>query len=833
MRPYLPSLQTLLAFEAAARHLSFTKAAQELKLTQTAISHQIKNLETQLGVKLFVRQRNMLALTTAAREYLQSVSEAINLVATATEVTRKSKNRTTLTIVCLPTYATQCLIPALPEFQDLHPDITIHLATSSEFVEFSRANYDVAIRYGSGRWPASQSDLLHDEEFFPVCAPSLLSDGQTALDERQMLSALRQIRTFFYSMYQDDWPAWLNAAGYGGVSFDSVAVFHLQLTSLEAAVAGGGVAIGRTPLVDRYLAGGQLVAPFKTRVRSDSGYYITSPLGKARLRKVELFRQWALKRLGQHDAGVGTEMLDIKPAEPQARDVGEHGYRTLAQLLANWKTQSPDKLALVDVQQDRRITFGELAGLVDSVAHQLRHEEVVAGDRVLVFMEDGLEKLLLWLALWRLAAVVCPVDLSRLRPAAAEQLCSTLDPRRVVCDAHADIGKVPASMQARILHCGVWEGTPGEPADADICFIELAGDAPELPPSAGAGDIAAICTTSGTTGEPKLVVYDHAAYWLNGQAMVEALALTCEDRTLEYRSFDWYSAQILSLMPFLQTGLTLHVSPRFSRSAFSEWVSRYQISVSVGVPAVINLLLQRPEDVSAADLVSLRFITCSTAPLSTAQWIRFEQTFRIRLLNIYGSSEAGWICSNRRNDIQIGTVGYPVSGASVEIIDELDRKCPADVVGQITVEGPQLALGLLQADNRLAPIRGRRLATNDLGVMDGSGRIRITGRMDDLIIRGGIKVSPREIEDVVLAHPDVLDAAVVGVPDDIYGHAPVCFFVPHSSFPEEELLAYCQRNLPREAVPKRAFQLESLPRNARGKLMRSKLLEKWLCTGEQ
>lgn len=144
-----------------------------------------------------------------------------------------------------------------------------------------------------------------------------------------------------------------------------------------------------------------------------------------------------------------------------------------------------------------------------------------------------------------------------------------------------------------------------------------------------------------------------------------------------------------------------------------------------------------------------------------------------------------------------------------------------------------MALGLLQADNQLAPIRGRRLATNDLGVMDGSGRIRITGRMDDLIIRGGIKVSPREIEDVVLAHPDVLDAAVVGVPDDIYGHAPVCFFVPRSSFPEQELLAYCQRNLPREAVPKRAFQLESLPRNARGKLMRSKLLEKWLCTGEQ
>src|SRR5690606_14541667 len=163
-----------------------------------------------------------------------------------------------------------------------------------------RANYDIAIRYGTGKWSGSHSDLLHNEEFFPVCAPSLLPQD-SVLNERQLLTRLPQIRTYFYSLYQDDWPAWLTAAGYTGVKFRSMSVFHMQLASLEAAAAGSGVAIGRTPLVDRYLANGSIVAPFKTRVKSESAYFLTSPSGKAKLKKVQLFRQWALQRLGQQE----------------------------------------------------------------------------------------------------------------------------------------------------------------------------------------------------------------------------------------------------------------------------------------------------------------------------------------------------------------------------------------------------------------------------------------------------------------------------------------------------------------------------------------------------
>ena len=167
----------------------------------------------------------------------------------------------------------------------------MHLATSATFDEFERNTYDVAIRYGSGRWPSVRADLLHTEQFFPVCAPRLL-DGLQGRPPAEVLKALRQVRTYFYSMYQDDWPKWLEAAGMAHAEFHGESVFHLQLTSLSAAVEGVGIAIGRTPLIDRDLARGQLVEPFDVRVNSSSSYYVTSPTSKSKQDKVRAFRDW-------------------------------------------------------------------------------------------------------------------------------------------------------------------------------------------------------------------------------------------------------------------------------------------------------------------------------------------------------------------------------------------------------------------------------------------------------------------------------------------------------------------------------------------------------------
>jgi LysR family glycine cleavage system transcriptional activator len=288
---------SLLAFEAASRHLSFTIAGRELDLTQTAISHQIKNLEERLGTLLFVRRRNALQLTVAGRQYLESVREAINMLHGATARAKREKSTELLSISCLPTYATQCLIPALPDFQRRYPDIMLQVLTSQTFDQFKRRSYDVAFRYGTGRWAGLRSDLLQEEEIFPVCTRKI---GRSVDMESpaEGLAGLIQIRTYYSSAYKDDWQAWLEASGMGPIDFAGEAIFNLQLTSLQAALDGVGIGLGRTPLVDGYLASGALVAPLAFRLRTKSGYFLVSPEDKADQEKVRLFRQWACERLG-------------------------------------------------------------------------------------------------------------------------------------------------------------------------------------------------------------------------------------------------------------------------------------------------------------------------------------------------------------------------------------------------------------------------------------------------------------------------------------------------------------------------------------------------------
>lgn len=287
---------SLQAFEAASRHLSFTSAGRELDLTQTAISHQIKNLEERLGTKLFIRRRNQLQLTPDALEYVKSVREAINLLSMATERAKGEKTNDFLTISCLPTYAVKCLLPALAEFQRAYPEITVKLFASASFDQFKRSSYDVAIRYGTGHWPVLRVDHLNDEKFFPVCSPKLLGESGPG-SNLDRLARMKQIRTFFHSSYHDDWPVWLEAADFEMTDFAGEAIFNIQLTSLQAAIDGVGIAIGRTPLVDSDLASGTLVAPFELRLETKSAYYLVSPADKEKLEKVRLFREWALERL--------------------------------------------------------------------------------------------------------------------------------------------------------------------------------------------------------------------------------------------------------------------------------------------------------------------------------------------------------------------------------------------------------------------------------------------------------------------------------------------------------------------------------------------------------
>ena len=290
MTSRLPSLNGLRAFEAAARHLSFTNAATELNVTQTAISHQIRRLEEELGIQLFVRQNRALALTPQAKDYLPGVRAAFNDLRLATDRLLRKDNDHVLTVSTLASLAAKWLLPRLSAFQEAHPGIDVRITTSTALVDFRSGDVDAAIRYGRGHWPGVRADWLTADELFPVCSPALLT-GNRPLRSPQDLADHTLLHTS--GVYDDDWRLWLTAAGLpADISKLPGLTFDLILMTVQAALDGIGVAMGRTSYVEADIAKGRLVVPFKITLPTDAGFYLVSPEGRADTPKLAAFRQW-------------------------------------------------------------------------------------------------------------------------------------------------------------------------------------------------------------------------------------------------------------------------------------------------------------------------------------------------------------------------------------------------------------------------------------------------------------------------------------------------------------------------------------------------------------
>jgi LysR family glycine cleavage system transcriptional activator len=289
MTARLPSLNGLRAFEAAARHLSFTQAAAELNVTQTAISHQIRRLEEELGIRLFVRQNRALALTPKARDYLPGVRAAFNDLRLATDRLLRKDDDNVLTISTLASLAAKWLLPRLTAFQEAHPGIDVRITTSTGLVDFRSGDVDAAIRYGRGHWPGLRAEWLMADEVFPVCSPALLT-GKRPL---QRPEDLRDHVLLHNTNNGDDWRLWLTASGLpADISKQPGITFDLILMTVQAAIDGIGIAMGRTSYVRDDIAKGRLVVPFEIALPADAGFYLVSPEATPDPPKLRAFRNW-------------------------------------------------------------------------------------------------------------------------------------------------------------------------------------------------------------------------------------------------------------------------------------------------------------------------------------------------------------------------------------------------------------------------------------------------------------------------------------------------------------------------------------------------------------
>lgn len=284
----LPPLNALRVFEAAARLLSFTKAAEELHITPSAISHQIRGLEAYLGVRLFRRSSRALILTDEGQNYFPALRDAFDAMHEATGRLSARQAAGALNVSLLSSFAVRWLLPRLPRFQSIHPEIEVRLSTTVRMVDFRREDVDCAIRHGKGHWPGLAAHLLLTENLFPVCSPSLLSGPRPLKTPRDLANHPR----LHILARPDDWRIWLTAVGITDIDPDKGPQFESSDMGLRAAAEGLGVVIASSTLVEDDLAKGRLASPFDFKLSSESAYYFVAPEDRQDQPKIVAFRDW-------------------------------------------------------------------------------------------------------------------------------------------------------------------------------------------------------------------------------------------------------------------------------------------------------------------------------------------------------------------------------------------------------------------------------------------------------------------------------------------------------------------------------------------------------------
>ena len=296
-RRFLPSIGWLAAFEAAARTASFTAAAKELDLTQSAVSRQIKALEEQLGVELFVRERQTVRLTYAGEAYARDIRDALRRISTASLALRANPDGGTLNLAILPTFGTRWLAPRLPDFLAKNPGITINLATRLVEFDFRFDTMDLAIHFGSPDWLGVDHVTLATETVLPMASPAFVRSHPVDGDPER----LRHLPLLHITSRPSAWERWLEANGVGSSGLTGM-LFDQFATIAQAAMAGLGVALLPTFLVRQEIERGELVAVIDRPLRSREAYYLMWPRERGQYKPLLAFKNWLASAAREIDA---------------------------------------------------------------------------------------------------------------------------------------------------------------------------------------------------------------------------------------------------------------------------------------------------------------------------------------------------------------------------------------------------------------------------------------------------------------------------------------------------------------------------------------------------
>jgi LysR family glycine cleavage system transcriptional activator len=303
-RRRLPPLNALRAFEAAARHLNFSRAADELSVTPGAVSQQIQNLEDYVGAALFKRTPKGLLLTDAAQTALPALREAFDRLAEAASLLTAAVDGRRLTLTAPPSFATKWLVPRLGAFEQAHPLVDVWLSAAIELVDLAAGEVDVAIRYGAGRYPGMEVKRLFSEAVIPVVSPEHLANQPLNTPADLSNHILLHDGSPDFDDSCPDWSMWLAARGLKNIDGMRGPRFNQSSLVIEAAVNGRGVALAKRTLAQADLEAGRLVAPLQIATAVDFAYYLVHPKAKGRLPQVKAFVSWIEAEAMAHEAAL-------------------------------------------------------------------------------------------------------------------------------------------------------------------------------------------------------------------------------------------------------------------------------------------------------------------------------------------------------------------------------------------------------------------------------------------------------------------------------------------------------------------------------------------------
>ncbi|WP_285767631.1 fatty acid--CoA ligase family protein [Peribacillus sp. SI8-4] len=484
---------------------------------------------------------------------------------------------------------------------------------------------------------------------------------------------------------------------------------------------------------------------------------------------------------------------------------------------------------------DQSTSYGELDQAVTKFADELHKLGVSKGDNVALVLGNSPHFIISLYGAIRAGATVIPVN-PIYTPDEIGYILNNGDVKVVVAlDKLLPLFEKMNPILSNVAYYVICETEPDNGNSAELSIYEKMksftkmikmGNASFQGPELDPDDTAIILYTSGTTGKPKGAMLTHTNIFSNAQDVGEYLKITENDRVITtLPMFHVFSLTVVVNAPLLQGG-TLLIVPQFSPKEIFRQIKKYDATVFAGVPTMYNFLLQYPGG-QKDDLSSLRICISGGSAMPISLLESFEQKFNVTVSEGYGLSEASPVtCFNPLDrPRKAGSIGTSILRVENKVVNELGEEVPVNGVGELIVRGPNVMKGYYKMpEESAAVLKDGWLYTGDLARMDDEGYFFIVDRKKELIIVGGYNVYPREVEEILYAHPEVVEAAAIGVPDPNQGEVVQCFVVKkNEALTEEDLLDYCLEHLAKYKVPAKIDFLDELPKNATGKILRRSL----------